>query len=98
MAFLSASAPGLDHSLLSPCGKMSKRALEAAKKRAELDIFGPEGAAAFFEGIRIKTAQPSERDYLLCKAAEFRELASRGIRPRKHMREAARLEALAASL
>lgn len=89
---------GLDHSLLSPCGKMSKRALDAAKKRAELDIFGPEGAAAFFEGIRIKTAQPADKEYLLRKAAEFRDLASRGIGPRKHMREAVRLESLAAAL
>lgn len=79
--------PGIDHGILSPSGRVSKRAREAALKRE---------MARLFEGVDTSpVAQPSERERLLQKARELRELAARGMKPRAYAKEAARLESLA---
>jgi hypothetical protein len=81
--------PGLDHSLLSPSGKVSSRARQAALRRAVVDIFGPEGLQP------ASVSQPSERETLVRQARELRDLAARGMSPRKCRKQAALLEARA---
>jgi len=84
--------PSIDHGILSPSGKISKRAREAVLKRMHEELF-PEG------GLPHPTAkQPAYKQTLLRKAKQLRELAARGMSPRKYAREAARLEAEAAKL
>lgn len=80
--------PAIDHSLLSPSGRMSKRARKAALQRE---------AARLFAGINLKGEAPqeSERDRLLRTAQTLRDLANGGMKPRAYMKEAERLEALA---
>ena len=80
--------PSVDHSLLSPSGKMSKIAKERAQKRLLKELFP--------EGLEPPTCrQPTEKEYLLRKASELRELANRGFKPRAYLKEAIRLEELA---
>jgi hypothetical protein len=54
-----------------------------------VELFGPQGLQ------RAETRQPSERECLLRQAAELRELAARGMKPKAHIRKAEELEALA---
>ena len=84
--------PAIDHSTLSPSGRVSKRTRRAAQERTRLELFGPDGLQ------RATTPQPSKRERLLAQAAELRELADRGMSPRKHRKEATRLEAEADTL
>lgn len=79
--------PSIDHSILSPSGRVSKRARRAALARATAVLF-PDG---FPEPQ--PPAQPSEREADLRQATRLRELAARGMHPRKYAKEAARLEA-----
>ncbi len=85
-----AARPSIDHSLLSPSGTVSKRARKAALKR--------EGARLFPPGFFDKQEQSAEdlalkdREQKLRAAKNLRELAARGMSPRKFMREAERLE------
>jgi hypothetical protein len=82
--------PSIDHSILSPSGHVSKRTRDAALARETSRLF-PEGLAApKFVDTR------TDRERLLHQAKELRELAARGMHPRKYAKEAARLEALAA--
>lgn len=86
--------PGVDHTLLSPSGRVSKRARKAADERTRRELFGP---GSGFEGWgEIK--QPSDRERLLTQATRLRELAARGMSPRKYTREAERLEDEAAKV
>ena len=85
---MSYQGPGVDHSLISPNGRISKRSLEAAQERTRQALFG--GGLAY-----PSCRQPSEREYYLRKASEFRDLAARGVNPRKHTKEAERMESLA---
>ena len=78
--------------LSSPSGRMSKRARKAAEERLRLELFGPTGLA------RPQTPQPPRTVSLRQSAAMLRDLAARGIGPRKHRREADRLELLAEEL
>lgn len=80
--------PAIDHSLLSPSGRMSKRARAAALQREAARLF-PGWTREDFTG---RAAQPSKREQLLTQAARLRELAARGMSPRKFTREAAQLE------
>lgn len=80
--------PSIDHTLLSPSGKVSKRARKAAMDRETARLF-PEGLE------RPKTPQPSEKDVLLRRAREWRDLAARGMQPRKHTQLAEAAEARA---
>ena len=80
--------PSIDHSLLSPNGRMSKRARDAAMKRE---------AARLFAGVdlRPKTPQPTEAQKLRWHARELRALADRGMSTRRFNRIAAEKEAQA---
>ena len=81
--------PSVDHSLLSPSGKMSKRARAEAVKRE---------TARLFKGVQWENAPSPERikaervATLRRSAANLRDLADRGMSPRKYRRNAARLE------
>ncbi len=80
--------PRLDHSILSPSGHVSKRSREAALERVRRELFG--------DGLAYPTApQPTEAESLRRQAAELRELADRGMRPRAYRKKAGELEALA---
>jgi len=83
--------PSIDHSLLSPSGKMSKRARKAALEREAIKLF---------DGINLNPPipQPSEKTRLLRQAALLRDLAARGMKPRAYNKEAQRLEDIAARL
>ena len=83
----------LDHSLLSPSGRMSKRARRRVLDRLGDKLFGPESGF-----VEPEVPQPSEKEYLTRKAALLREMAARGMYPRKYKKEADRLEALAAEI
>lgn len=81
--------PTLDHGVLSPSGRVSGRARAAAQKRAYDEL----GIAQIEADMRAPGPQPSKRERALSWAAELRELAARGFRPRYHLKIAARLEA-----
>ena len=71
--------------LSSPSGQMSNAARQRASERLRRELFG-DG----LEGPKVQ--QPSKRESNLRRAAELRELAARGMRPRAHIKEAERLE------
>ena len=77
--------PSIDHSLLSPSGKMSKAARKRAIQRE---------SSRLFEGVNIspKIEQPTEKEYLLRQASQLRELAARGMKPRAYLKRALELE------
>ena len=72
----------------SPDGRMSKRARDAAQKRLGEALFGPGGLRR--PGL---PPQPSRRESLLRDAKQFRELAARGFKPRKMIKQAEWCEA-----
>lgn len=78
--------------LSSPSGHMSGRARKAAQERLRVALFGRDGLH------RQTCPQPSKRERLLRQAANLRDLASRGMRPRAFIRDALALEAEAAAL
>jgi len=78
--------PSIDHSILSPSGKVSRRARRAALRRASIELFGPGGLQA------VQPKPESDRDNMLRRAAELRSLAARGMKPRAYLKEAERLE------
>jgi len=80
--------PSIDHSLLSPSGRMSKRAREAAMRRE---------AERLFAGIDLNppVPQPTEAVRLRRAAAQLRDLAGRGMSTKKYLHKAAELEAQA---
>ena len=81
----------IDHSLLSPSGRVSGRAKKAALERMRRELFG--------DGLPFPTCpQPSQKTRLLRQAKELRALAARGMRPRAFIRDAEALETKAASL
>ena len=72
----------------SPSGGMSKRARMAARERLRRQLFG--------DGLPFpKAKQPTKKETLLRQADELDALADRGMSPRKHRKEAARLRKLA---
>lgn len=90
------SRPSIDHTLLSPSGRASKRARDAALKREAARLFPP----GYFDAP-TKSAQQiaSEKAATLRRsAANLRDLAARGMSARKFLREAAKLEARADEL
>lgn len=86
--------PSIDHSLLSPSGRVSKRARKAAEAREVARLFPPTPAPEP-NPEAVKAAQGYA---LLRAAANLRELAARGMSTRKYLREAAKLEAQAEAL
>jgi hypothetical protein len=88
--------PSIDHSVLSPSGRVSKAARNAAFKREAARLF-PEG----FWDPPEKTAAEQAREKaesLRRSAANLRQLAARGMSTKKFTREATRMEAEAAAL
>jgi len=75
--------------LSSPSGRMSKAARKRANERLYHALFDR------FGDLSPKVQQPSERETLLRQADELDALADRGMGPRKHRKEAARLRKLA---
>lgn len=84
--------PSIDHSTLSPSGRVSERARHAALERTRVELFGEEGLQ------RAPVPQPTEQESLLRQAANLRDLAERGMSPRLFVKQAAELEARAAEL
>lgn len=80
----------LDHSRLSPSGRVSERYRQKllAQDRAEINRLYSE-----LRETRQSATQPSERERDLQRASEYRELAARGMQPRKMFKLAAELEA-----
>lgn len=85
--------PAIDHSLLSPSGRISKRAKRVAMAREAARLFPP----GFWDRPKKTEAgqRAEQKRALLRKAKELRELAARGMCPRKFVKEAERLEAQA---
>jgi hypothetical protein len=83
--------PIIDHSVLSPSGRVSKRAREATLKR-EAEILFPPGYWAAPEKTTEEIAQENI-DRLLRAARNLRNLAARGMSPKKHLEAAEKLEA-----
>jgi hypothetical protein len=83
--------PTIDHSLLSPSGRVSKRAREAALKREAWNLFPP----GYWDSPE-KTAEEIAQeniDRLLRAAHNLRGLAARGMSPKKHLKAAEEMEA-----
>ena len=78
----------LDHGTLSPSGRISNRMRKATIKKAKESL-------ARLPHLAPVCPQPSMRVRLLRQAHEFRDLAARGMSPKKYTAEAERLEALA---
>ena len=83
---------GIDHGILSSSGRVSRRSEKLAKIRNYALLF-PDGFPA-----PQAPAQLDEVVILRQQAAELRDLADRGMSPRKHRVAADRLEARAAQL
>ena len=91
--------PSIDHSILSPSGRVSKRAREAAMKREAARLFPP----GYWDRPeptpeQIATEREAKRSQMLDYAKFLRHLADGGMRPRVHRREATRLEREAVEL
>ena len=90
------NGPEIDHIILSPSGHCSKRAREAALKREHDRIFPP----GFWNEPEPTEEQQKQAkaQLLLASAANLRELANRGMTPRKFRKAADKMEAEAHSL
>lgn len=90
------TGPSIDHSLLSPSGRCSKRARDAAMKREAAKLFPP----GFWDrpAPTLEEQTKNKADELRRTAKTLRELAARGMCSRKYTREAAKLEEQANSL
>lgn len=77
--------PSIDHSLLSPNGKVSKRARKAALERARRELFGNGWEPP-------QAAKPDEIEAMKQSAQDLRDLAKRGMRPRAHLKKAEEIE------
>ena len=86
--------PSIDHGILSPSGRVSKRARRAALKREEARLFPP----GFWSAPTPPITLLDRIACLLRAIANLRDLADRGMSPRKHRREADRLESEIARL
>jgi hypothetical protein len=82
----------IDHSMLRCTSGMSARALDSAQEANRVALFGKDGLQ------RAEPKMENEKENLMRRAAELRHLAEGGMCPRKYMREAIRLEAMAESM
>lgn len=87
--------PTIDHSLLSPSGSMSKRARKSATEREAARLFPPGYWDMPTPSADALTQQA--RESKLRAAKNLRDLAARGMSPRKFIRAAEKLEKEAAS-
>lgn len=88
--------PSIDHSILSPSGRCSKRAREAALKREYGRLFPP----GFWDVVADTPEEATAKRIalLLGSAKRLRDLAAMGMSTKKYTREADRLETAAANL
>jgi hypothetical protein len=84
----------INQSVLSPSGRVSKRAEAAAKERIRQELFSPQG----LEQPTQAAVQPSDIQALRAQAQQLRDLAARGMKPKAYAAKAAELEAQAARL
>ena len=86
----------LDHSMLSPSGRVSNRARNAALERQ----FGGENKITTRELhlARLAAIQPTQAERLRREAERLRSFAAGGMRVRAFTKEAARLDAEADAL
>lgn len=74
----------------SPAGRMSKRARKAAEERLRVSLFGEGGMTrAQMQGEEESAEEDKIRDTIQAlrrNAAWLRDLADKGMRPRKHRR------------
>ena len=84
--------PSIDHSLISPSGRMSKRARSAALERERVRLFGEAGLQ------RPTPKQPTELQRIEWRIRDLRSWIAAGMRPRVFGRELAELEARAKQL
>ncbi|HDZ27368.1 hypothetical protein LCGC14_1184160 [marine sediment metagenome] len=89
---MKANWPSIDHSILSPSGKISKRSKDAYMKRFVKELFGPDGLQP------PQCQQLTEKERLLRNAGMWRDLANRGMNPGKYNKQADEAEAKAALL
>ena len=88
--------PSIDHTILSPSGRVSKRARAAALKREHDRLFPP---GYWNEPTKTDAEKAREKaDSLRRSAANLRQLAEKGMSVRKFTRAAERMEAEAAAL
>ena len=82
--------PTVDHSLLSPSGRMSKRARRAAEARETAKLFPP----GFWDkpALTAKEQASAKRESMVRHVKTLRDLAARGMSQRRFTREADRLE------
>ena len=85
--------PCIDHSILSPSGRVSKRSREAAMKREAAKLFPP----GFWDAPKKTDLEIRKQKSLSLRrsASNLRELAERGMSTGKFLKEAKRLEAWA---
>lgn len=88
--------PSIDHSLLSPNGRMSKRARKAAMDREAKRLF--EGVTSLTGEYTQEQINEQKRQHNLNYAAFLRDLAAKGMNPKKHLKLAIQLEAEAEQL
>ena len=83
--------PSIDHSVLSPSGRVSKRTRKAALKREAGKLFPP----GYWTAPEKTTEEISQEniDRLLRTARNLRDLAARGMSPRKYLKMAEEMEA-----
>lgn len=88
--------PTIDHSVLSPNGKVSGRARKAALKRESDKLFPP----GFWDAPDKTPEQKRKeaRKQLLQHAERLEDLANRGMHPRKYRKEAAKARSEAKAL
>lgn len=84
--------PCIDHSMLSPSGKVSGRARKAMEKREFERLFKGCGP------LKGETRQPTARERLIMNAKMWRGLAARGMSPRKYNKLADKAEKKAGTL
>ena len=84
--------PIIDHSILSPSGRCSKRARKAALEREASRLFPP----GYWDFMKPKPADSIESKRRA--AATLRDLATRGMSARSFIRQADRLEREAADM
>ena len=83
--------PTIDHSILSPSGRVSGAAAKAAQQRNAATLFPP---GYWTPPEQTPEQAKAQKGYALLRAAAtLRDLAARGIHPRKYLKEAMRLEA-----
>jgi len=89
------SRPSIDHGILSPSGRISKRARVAALERTRVELFGEAGLNC---PVPVERTLEERAVALRECAKQLRDLAARGMCPRAHEREAKKLEAEAERL